>query len=202
MSASLLGLYRPGTTALHRLTAGAKLLGMVAVAVVVMVVRGPVSAGVFFAGALLLAAWSGMGLRTVLRSLRGLLIVAAGLAAYLTWQKSWERAAESVLDLLALVLVATVMTVTTPIDEMLDTITRALGPLRRFGVDPEMVALAFSLMIRAVPTTIEIAEETRDAAVARGLERDPRARLTPLVVRVVAHARSTGEALHARGITD
>ncbi len=202
MSASLLGLYRPGTTALHRLPAGAKLLGMMAVAVVVVVVRGPVSAGAFFAGALVLAAWSGMGIALTLRSLRALLLVAAGLAVYLTWQQTWQRAVESVLDLLALVLVATVLTVTTPIDEMLDTITRALGPLRRFGVDPEMVALAFSLMMRALPTTIEIADETRDAAMARGLQRDPRARLTPLVIRVVAHARSTGEALHARGVTD
>lgn len=202
MSASLLGIHRPGTTLLHRLSAGAKLLGLMAVAVVVVVVRGPVSAGGFVALALGLAAWSGMGLRGTLRALRGILVVAAVLAAYLTWQQGWQRAAESVLDLVALVLAATVLTVTTPIDQVLDAITRALGPLRRLGVDPETVALAFSLMIRAVPTTLEIAHETRDAALARGLQRDPRARLTPMVIRVVAHARSTGEALHARGITD
>ncbi len=202
MSASLLGLYRPGTSALHRLPAGAKLLAMMAIAAVVVVTRGPTSAVAFFLGALVLAAWSGMGVRVTLQALRGILLVAALMAFYLTWQNTWERAVESVLDLLALVLVATVLTVTTPIDEMLDTITRALGPLRRIGVSPEMVALAFSLMMRAVPTTIEIANETRDAAVARGLQRDPRARLTPLVIRVVAQARATGEALHARGIAD
>lgn len=202
MSASLLGIHRPGSTLLHRLPAGAKLLGLVVVAVVVVVVRGPVSSGVFVAVALVLAAWSGMGLRLTLRSLRGILLVAAMLATYLTWQQGWERAVESVLDLVALVLAATVLTVTTPIDEMLDTITWALWPLRRFGVAPETVALAFSLMIRALPTTIGIAHETRDAALARGLQHDPRARLTPMVIRVVAHARSTGEALHARGITD
>ena len=72
----------------------------------------------------------------------------------------------------------------------------------RHRVDPEAVALAFSLTLRAIPTTIAIADETRDAAVARGLERSPRARLTPLVIRVVAHARATGEALQARGIGD
>ena len=202
MSASLLGLYRPGTSALHRLPAGAKLLAMMAIAAVVVVTRGPTSAVAFFLGALVLAGWSGMGVRVTLQALRGILLVAALMAFYLTWQNTWERAVESVLDLLALVLVATVLTVTTPIDEMLDTITRALGPLRRIGVNPEMVALAFSLMMRAVPTTIEIANETRDAAVARGLQRDPRARLTPLVIRVVAQARATGEALHARGIAD
>ncbi|MGZ4466588.1 MAG: energy-coupling factor transporter transmembrane component T, partial [Nocardioides sp.] len=75
-------------------------------------------------------------------------------------------------------------------------------PLRRVGVDADRVALAFALMVRAIPTTLEIATETRDAALARGLQRDPRARLTPMVIRVVAHARATGDALHARGVGD
>jgi len=85
---------------------------------------------------------------------------------------------------------------------MVDTMTRALRPFRRLGVNPEAVALAFSLMLRAIPATVEIAEETRQAALARGLERSPRARLTPMVIRVVARARMTGEALHARGLVD
>ena len=124
------------------------------------------------------------------------------LGAFQAWQNGWERAVGSVGDLVTLVLLATVLTVTTPVDEVLDALTAALRPLRPFGVDPGRVALTFSLALRAVPTTVAIAEETRDAALARGLERSPRARLVPLVVRVVAHARATGEALQARGIGD
>ena len=202
MTPTLLGSYRPGSTLLHRLPAGGKLVAFLVVGVVVVVVRGPVSAAAFLAAAVALTAWSGAGLRTVLRSLRGILLMAVLLAAYQTWQHGWPRAVESVGDLVSLVLLATVLTATTPVDEILDALTRALRPFRRLGVDPEQVALAFSLTIRAIPTTIEIADETRDAALARGLERDPRARLTPLVIRVVAHARATGDALHARGIGD
>ena len=199
---SMLGLHRPGTTLLHRLPAGAKLLGLLAAGVVVVVLHGPASSLALLAGAALLVAWSGAGLRLTLRALRGILLVAAGLGAYQVWQQGWPRAAESVGDLLALVLLATVLTVTTPVDEILDTVTRTLRPLRPLRVDADQVALAFALMVRAIPTTIEIADETRDAALARGLERDPRARLTPMVIRVVAHARATGDALHARGIGD
>ncbi len=43
--------------------------------------------------------------------------------------------------------------------------------------------------------------ETRDAARARGL-RSPRAYLSPFVVRVIARAHETGDALTARGIGD
>ena len=202
MTTTLLGSHRPGTTLLHRLPAGAKLAAFLVVGVVVVAVRGPVSALAFLVGAVVLAVWSGMPLRAALRSLRGILVMAVLLAAYQSWQHGWPRAVESVGDLVTLVLLATVLTVTTPVDEILDTVTRALRPLRRVGVDADQVALAFALTIRAIPTTIEIADETRDAALARGLERDPRARLTPVVIRVVAHARATGDALHARGIGD
>jgi len=200
VTTTLLGSHRPGTTLLHRLPAGAKLAAFLVVGVVVVAVRGPVSALAFLVGAVVLAVWSGMPLRAALRSLRGILVMAVLLAAYQSWQHGWPRAVESVGDLVTLVLLATVLTVTTPVDEILDTVTRALRPLRRVGVDADQVALAFALTIRAIPTTIEIADETRDAALARGLERDPRARLTPVVIRVVAHARATGDALHARGI--
>ena len=40
------------------------------------------------------------------------------------------------------------------------------------------------------------------AARARGLDRNLRAYATPLVLRMVAHARHTGEALQARGLGD
>ncbi len=198
----LLGMHRPGTTWLHRLPAGAKLLGLLVLAVVVVVVRGPMSAVVVLAAAVGLGAYAGLTAREGLRTLRGLLLVAVLLGGFQAWNNGWARAVESVGDLLALVVLATVLTLTTPVDEVLDALVIAMRPLRRLGVDPDRVALTISLALRAIPTTVAIAEETRDAAVARGLERSPRARLVPLVVRVVAHARATGDALHARGVGD
>jgi biotin transport system permease protein len=202
MSTQLLGLHQPGTTLLHRLPAGAKLLGLMVASVVVVVVRGPGSAAVFLAIASALLVWSGARLGLTLKALRWLLLSAALLGAWSVWQNGWPRAIEVVGDLVALVLLATTLTVTTPVDEVMDAIGRALRPLRRVGVDPDAVALAFSLMLRAIPTTIMLAEESRHAALARGLERSPRALLIPFVIRVVARARDTGDALHARGIGD
>lgn len=202
MSAHLLGLHRPGTTWLHRLPAGTKLLALAVTGLVVVVVRGPVSAVVFLGLATVLLVWSGARLGQTLRAMRWLMLTAAFLGAWTVWQSGVPRAVEVVADLFALLLLATTLTVTTPVDEVMDAVARALGPFRRFGVDPEAVALAFSLMLRSIPTTIGLAEESRDAAVARGLERSPRALLIPFVIRVVARARDTGDALHARGIGD
>jgi biotin transport system permease protein len=85
---------------------------------------------------------------------------------------------------------------------MLDALTRALAPLRRVGVRPELVALALGLMIRTVPELARSAAEVRDAARARGLDREPRAVLVPAALRAVGRARATGDALAARGIAD
>lgn len=202
MSTELLGLYRPGSTLLHRAPPGGKLLGLCLTGLLVVAVGGPLSTAVLLTLTVALLIWSGTGLRALLRTLRGLALMVLLLGAWQTWQHGWARAFESVGDLVGLVLLATVLTVTTPVDALLDSLTRALRPFHRLGVDADQVALAFALMLRAVPGTLEIAAETRDAAAARGLSRDPRARLTPLVIRVVARARATGEALQARGIGD
>jgi biotin transport system permease protein len=202
MIASPLGTYRPGTTLLHRLPAGPKLALLAAYGIVTVVARGPWTAVGFLAFSLLLVVWSGMPIRPILRALRPLLPVIVLVTAFQVWQRGWPTAVHVIGDLLALVIAALVFTGTTRIDAMLDAITRGLVPFRRVGVNPEKVALAFSLMIRAIPGILEIAHETRAAAKARGLERSPRALLTPMVIRTVAHAYETGAALHARGIGD
>ncbi|MGO1166579.1 MAG: energy-coupling factor transporter transmembrane component T family protein [Janibacter sp.] len=202
MSTLLLGAHRPGTTPLHRLPAGTKLVALLLAGPAVALTHGWPSTLIGLgatAGLIVLARLQVLALG---RALRGLIVIVVVLGGWLTWQAGWQRSLETVGDLVTLVLLATVVTTTTPVDAMLDAIERALHPLRVAGVNPERVALAFSLVLRAIPATIGLAEETRDAARARGLERDVRARLTPFAIRVVSDAQATGEALHARGVGD
>ena len=202
VSSLLLGAYRPAGTVLHRLPAGAKLAALFVCGLIIAILPGWRSAVVALVLAAVLVAGSRMPPGVLARALRGLAALTAALGAWLTWQAGWQRAVETVGDLVALVLLATVVTTTTPVSAILDALERALGPLRPLGVNPPRVALAASLVLRAIPATVLLAEETRDAARARGLERDPRARLTPFALRVVADAQATGEALHARGVGD
>ncbi|HEX6151640.1 energy-coupling factor transporter transmembrane component T [Nocardioides sp.] len=198
----LIGAYQPGTTFLHRMPAGAKLVAMAVISLATVVYRSPATSVALLGVVVALLAVARVRLALLVRTLRGLLVVMVLITTFQVWQQGWQHAVTVVGALVGLILLATVLTVTTAVDEMLDTITRALGPFRRFGVDPDLVALAFSLMIRGIPTTIDLASETRQAAMARGLERNPRALVTPMVLRTVAHARATGEALHARGVGD
>ncbi|CAM4193143.1 CbiQ family ECF transporter T component [Janibacter anophelis] len=202
MSAHVIGTHLAGESVIHRLSAGTKLTALVVVGVALAVVDGWISAVIALAAAATCVVLARLPWVVLAGSLRGLTVIALTLGGWLTLQTGWERAVATVGDLLALVLLATVVTTTTPVDSMLDVVEEALSPLRPWGLRPERVALACSLVLRTIPVTIGLAEETRDAARARGLERDPRARLTPFVLRVVADAHATGEALHARGVGD
>lgn len=202
MSDLMAGLHQPGDTVLHRAPVGAKVLGLAVLSLAIVVVRDVRAAPVFLLATLLLAALARVPLRSVWRAARGVLVLAAVASAFQWWWYGGAKAAETFLDLLSLGLAALSLTATTSVNEMVDALARWARPLRVVGVDPDRVALAVALTIGALPGTIAVAHETRDAARARGLERNPRAYLSPFVIRVVARAHESGDALHARGISD
>ncbi|WP_372729748.1 energy-coupling factor transporter transmembrane protein EcfT [Nocardioides sp.] len=197
----LVGVYQPGDSVLHRLPVGVKLSGLALLSLTIVLVRSMPASLAFFALTLSLAALGRVSVATLARAGRGVLLVAVVVGAFQWWLTGYEKAIETLVDLLALALAAVVLSATTPINAMLDAIIRWLTPFRRVGVDPDRVALTFTLAIQALPGTIALAQETRDAARARGV-RSPRAFLSPFVIRVVARAHETGAALQARGIGD
>jgi biotin transport system permease protein len=197
----LVGVYQPGDSVLHRLPVGVKLAGLAALSLTIVLVRSMPWSLVFLGLALLLALAGRVSVPLLVRAARGVLLIAVVIAGFQWWLAGYAKAIETLVDLLALALAAVVLSATTPVNAMLDAMVRWVTPLRRVGVDPERVALTFSLALQALPGTIALALETRDAARARGL-RSPRAYLSPFVIRVVARAHETGDALMARGIGD
>jgi biotin transport system permease protein len=196
-----LGVYRPGTTVLHRLPVGAKLGGLIVLSVLIVALHGVPTSLAAFALALLLALLARLDLAATWRSLRMVMIVALVAAALQWWWTSGARAIETLVDLVSLGILALVLSTTTASTAMIDAIVRWISPLRRVGVDPDRVALTIGLSIQSLPAALQLATETRDAARARGLH-TPRAWLTPFVIRIVARAHETGAALQARGIGD
>ena len=196
------GLYRPGDTPLHAAPVGPKLALLAALGVAVVIVRGPWLALAALGLALGAGVVARLPWRATATGLAPVALTAVVLGGYQTWQRGPALGVEVAADLLSVVVAATVVTATTPVDALLDLLVGALRPLRRVGVDPQAVALAVALMLRTVPALGRLFAEVRDAARARGLERSPRAVLVPFAVRTVGRARATGEALAARGLGD
>lgn len=163
-----LGLYQPGRSWLHRASAGAELVGLAVASLVVVAVRGGTPGLVVALVALVGAAACHVAARLSWhRTRRGLLptaVVAVLLGAYQTWARGWPTGVETATDLVALVLLANVVTATSRADDLLDAFQRAARPLRHVGLAPETVALACSLMLRSVPVLLDAAGQSRDAA--------------------------------------
>ncbi|EYR63041.1 cobalt transporter, partial [Actinotalea ferrariae CF5-4] len=180
-----LGLYHAGDTPLHRASPGVKAAALAVLGIAVVALTGPASAVALLGVALVAAAVGRLPVAPTARALLPVLVTAGVVAAYQLWQRGPATALEVGLDLVSLVLAATVVTATTRADRMLDALTRALRPLGRLGLRPDLVALALGLMIRTVPELARSAAEVRDAARARGLEREPRAVVVPVALRAV-----------------
>lgn len=198
----LIGLYRPGTTVVHRLPAGVKVLALLCVSVASIwstTVPRTATGLVFVALGYLVAR---IPVREALRLLRPMLFLAVPLALFHSLVSSPRAAFCLVGTLLALVLAANLVTLTTRSTALIDVAVRALAPLRRFGVDPDRVGVLLLLGIRSVPVVIAAAHGIRDAQRARGLTASPRAFAVPLLVGALRHADRTGDALAARGLDD
>jgi biotin transport system permease protein len=197
-----LGLFRPGTSVIHRLPAGLKLLALVVAGTGSVFLRSPVWVTAWLVGVLLLYLLAELSPAVLWQQVRSLWWVLLLLGVFHVLVSGWARAYVVVGVLVGLVLLAALVTLTTRTTALINVVVRVCRPLRSVGVDPERIGLLLSLGIRSVPVVVGLAQEVREAQLARGLGASPRAFAVPLVVRSLRHADALGEALAARGVDD
>ena len=192
-------LYRPGSSALHGLSAGAKLCLLFAAGIGIFVVDRPIVIALTLAAAVGLVASTGVDRATVRHDLGGALVIIGLFWAVNLLFVEPIQAGVAALRLVTLVLLAYAVTITTRTADMIEALEHALAPLDRIGlVNAERVALAIGLAIRFVPVIAGAAEDIREAQAARGLAGNPLALIVPLVIRVLKAADELAEAIDAR----
>ncbi len=110
---------------------------------------------------------------------------------------SWELGLLVVVRFGALILAASLVTLTTLTSDLVSAIERALSPFSRW-VSVEKVSLAISLAIRFIPVIATLTKEVREAQRVRGLERNIFAVAMPVVIRTLKMGDQIAEALDAR----
>jgi biotin transport system permease protein len=196
----LLANYVPGTSLLHRSPLALKFLLVLACGLAsFIIVDWRLSAAVLavLCGLFLVA---GAGVKRLWGAVRPLVPVLLVVGLFQGWQLGAPTGARIVLNILVCVVAASLLTATTPVQQLLDGVVRLAGPFERFGADPERFALTIGIMLRSIPYIAGTFADVRDSARARGLERNPRALVLPVFITSVAYARQTGEALAARGL--
>lgn len=195
-----LGVYIPGNTWLHRL--GAALKFVLLVVFIIAVTALPTQPWHSFAAlvfVLVLYVWARIPARVAWHQLVPLLPVLLFLGVFMVWQNGVQSALKLLIGLLATIAAANLLTLTTPVEELLAALDRALAPFGRTG---ELISLTIALTIRLIPLTLATANEVLAARKARGVGFSFTAFGIPLVIRSVRRAKMMGEALMARGAVD
>ena len=197
----MIAVYVPGTSPIHRMPAGPKMVLFMMVALGITLLAGspwtlPVAIVLACAGYLV----SGLGWRELagqvfaVRWLIGIMLV-----TQLVFLPPLVAAANTG-RVVAVILLAALITLTTRIPALLDATERGLGPLRRFGVNPSAVGLLLGMTITTIPVIAAFSTTIREAQRARGVP----ARLTtlavPLLVMSLKHSDDLADALTARGV--
>jgi len=202
----VLTLYRPGNGLFHRMPAGVKIVLLLAVVLAISLWPPSLwaSAGtgaVCMLGYAIAGLPDGMlGMRELGRqilAIRWLIVVTA--AGQLIFNGPLATV-ENTTRVAVAVTIAGLLALTTKVTALLDAVERALSPLRHLGLDPQRVALLFSVTLTTLPVLIRLAGDVREAQRARGAPARLRTFVVPYLVVALKHADELGEALAARGV--
>ena len=194
-------LYRPGTSPLHRMPAGAKVLVFAALVLAIALTANSVwtlpTAGIL---AIFLYLMAGLGMPTLLRQLYAARWIALVMLVTQVFFLPVLAAVSNTCRVLVVIVLAALITLTTRVPALLDATERALAPLRRFGVNPAGIGLILALTITAIPVIGGFAADIREAQRARGAPVRLQTFVVPLLVMSLKHSDELADALTARGI--
>ena len=203
MKAIPLGVYVAHTSAIHSIPAWIKFFFLISFIIVTSVsVKSPSiaasSAGVIAIGFIIARIPPQIAAGQILPTLPFLFFI----TVFPWFTQGPAQAIRTFFVLLAGISAATLLTLTTRITEMLDSLESVLRPLQKWGIKTELISLALSLTIRLIPLQITTISDVLDARKARGAELSIAAFGTPIIVRCIKRARAIAEALEARGVDD
>jgi biotin transport system permease protein len=194
----MIALYVPGDSLVHRLPVGLKLLVCLAAGIALALVHSPwVLAAAFLATAGLYAL-ARLPLDSVLSTLRPLLLLISIIFIAQVALSGWMAAAAAILRMTSLVLLAALVTFTSPLSAMIDAVARSARPLARFGVSPPKVGLAIALVLRFIPALAKDWRDVEDARAARGAARPGFLGIGALILRILCMTNALGEAIASR----
>lgn len=193
------GLYVPRRSPIHALAAQPKLLILAITSIVVLRSSNPIVLAVLLGLTSLLPILSQLPLSSVWVQLRPIIPLLLAVALIPTLLGDWLAGVIALLRFLILILLATIVTLTTRMSDMMAAIEQALQPGKRIGINPAHISLMLSLSLRLIPMLLNQFYEIQEAQRARGLDRTALALFVPFMVKTLRMADELSEALDARG---
>lgn len=193
------GLYISRRSPIHNLSAKVKILILVITGMVVFLVPNPIALGILLGLTSLLPVVAQLPLQSVWLQLRPIIPWLIAVLLIQGLLGDWLAGTTAMLQFALLTLLATIVTLTTRVSEMIEAIEQALQPCKRFGINPAQVSLMLALAIRFIPVLLNQFHEIQEAQRARGLDRNGLALFVPFVIKTLRMADELSDALDARG---
>jgi biotin transport system permease protein len=195
----MLRLYIHRETAIHRLAAGVKILLLLAGGFVLVATNDVALLTGLIGAIILLYVAARLPLGVIGAALRPILIVCGFIFALQLAFSGLTQAAVATLRIIALVLLTSLVTVTTRLSNMLDTLTCAVRGLAPLGVNPAEIALAVGLTIRFIPMLLHDMQDVQNARKTRGARGFSVMVAGPLIIKILRMTDALGNAIAARG---
>ncbi|MCS4489151.1 energy-coupling factor transporter transmembrane protein EcfT [Corynebacterium sp. ES2794-CONJ1] len=198
-----LGVYIDRDTVIHRLAPIWKFLFLFIFVVTTTIWVHSVYLALVLVGAgLALHALARIPLQVAWGQLWPALPVLIMLGLFQAWQLGIAEGARLVLVIFSALVLATLFTLTTRLEDLMDSLEFYLRPLARYGMNVDAIVLAISLTLRLIPVMLSTVNEVLDARKARGADFSVLAFGTPVIIRAIRRARGIADALWARGVGD
>lgn len=195
----MIGGHLAGRTWLHALPARFKLAALAGITFGVFWVDDASLLAGAFALALATYLYLGPAARARLRLLSSLAPMLVLIGLFQFWSVGADAAAVIVLRLCLMILLADMVSMTTPMLDMMDAVEPLLRPLSAIGLESGRIAVAIALVVRFVPSLLGEWSKRNEAWRAR-TGRRPSLRLLPtFLASIVTLADRIAEALDARG---
>ncbi|ENN91029.1 energy-coupling factor transporter transmembrane component T family protein [Bartonella schoenbuchensis] len=194
----MITLYLPRDTFIHKLPPGVKLLFLTVCGTIISMVSSIPILCLFLLLVVLLYGIAKIPLSNMVRQLKLMSLFLVFIFIFQAIFNNWLTGFEVILHFIILIPLASLISFTTKVSDMMNSIEAGLQPFRRFGINPSKLSMVLSMAIRFIPVVSEKFNEIREAQKARGLDTNIIALAIPVIIRIIRMASEVAEALEAR----
>lgn len=192
----------------HKLDPRLKILSVVALSTITFFLQSYYKLAIFSLFIFLLICLSKISFSSLIRNIKPFFFIFSFiLIMYLLFSRNeLERGILAVWRFILLICIASILTFTTTITNMVTAIEKILAPMRAVKISPRTISLLIALTIRFIPSLFLYADRIKDARLSRlgSLKNSKHLKLLfmPLLERIFKSASNLGDAMLARGYTE
>lgn len=183
-----IGQYFPGASPIHKMDSRMKIILTITLIVTIFICKNVFSLAAFVLFTLALIAVSKIPFKTILKSIKPLVIIICitavlnlfygegeplvQLGRFKITLDGIETAVFMAVRIVTLVVISSLLTYTTSPTELTDALERLLKPLKVFKIDVHAISMTMTIALRFIPTLIEEIDKIMSAQKSRGAEMD------------------------------